>query len=121
MVFQIVGSLAAFERELTIERTRAGLVAARRRGVKPGPKFILAQASEAVKHARKLITADEPVGEAATAVHRGSYERMDEAYRALEEWMTANRRASAGCSWEIYGDRTPDPDNAETTMVHLLK
>jgi DNA invertase Pin-like site-specific DNA recombinase len=29
MVFQIMGSLAEFERELTIERTRAGLAAAR--------------------------------------------------------------------------------------------
>ena len=34
MVFQVVGSLAEFERELTIERTRAGLAAARQRGVK---------------------------------------------------------------------------------------
>ena len=68
MVFQIMGSLAEFERELTIERTRAGLAAARRRGIKLGPKFILAPASKAVKHARKLITAGEPVGEVAQSI-----------------------------------------------------
>lgn len=58
-----MGSLAQCERELTIERTRARLAAARRRGVTLGPTFILTPASKAVTHARKLITAGEPVGE----------------------------------------------------------
>ena len=40
-------------------------------------------------------------GEAAVAVHRGSYHRMNEAYNAIDEWMAANRRKSAGHSWEI--------------------
>jgi hypothetical protein len=34
--------------------------------------------------------------------------------------MAANRRESAGHSWEIYGDPTPDPADTETTVVHLL-
>jgi hypothetical protein len=46
---------------------------------------------------------------------------MNEAYIAIEEWMAANRRESAGQSWEIYGDPTPDPAATETTIVHLLK
>jgi hypothetical protein len=28
---------------------------------------------------------------------------------------------SAGHSWEIYGDPTPDPADTETTVVYLLK
>lgn len=50
-----------------------------------------------------------------------TFETMDEAYNAIDDWMTANRRESAGHSWEIYGDATPDPADTETTVVHLLK
>jgi hypothetical protein len=46
---------------------------------------------------------------------------MNEAYNAIDRWMAANRRESAGHSWEIYGDPTPDPAHTETTVVHLLK
>ncbi len=62
-----------------------------------------------------------PEGEAAVAVHRGAYDRMNEAYEALGRWMTANHRQSAGVTWEIYGDPTPDPADTTTTIVRLLK
>jgi effector-binding domain-containing protein len=62
-----------------------------------------------------------PGGEAAVAVHRGPYDQMHEAYNAIDEWMVTNGRESAGHSWEIYGDPTPDPADTETTVVHLLK
>ena len=60
-------------------------------------------------------------GEAAFAVHCGPYNRMNEAHEAIRTWMAANRRESAGQSWEIYGDPAPDPANTETTVVYLLK
>jgi effector-binding domain-containing protein len=62
-----------------------------------------------------------PGGEAAVAVHRGAYDRMHEAYDAIGEWMAANGRESAGHTWEIYGDPTPDPADTETTVVRLLQ
>lgn len=62
-----------------------------------------------------------PAGEAAVAVHRGPYNRMNEAHDAIGKWMVANGRESAGHSWEIYGDPTPDPADTETTVVYLLK
>ena len=71
--------------------------------------------------AGEVYATETPGGEAAIAVHRGPYHRMNEAYGAIEEWMSANGRESAGCSWEIYGDPTPDPADTETTLVHLLK
>ena len=40
---------------------------------------------------------------------------------AIRKWMAANRRESAGHSWEIYGDPAPDPADTETTIVYLLK
>jgi GyrI-like small molecule binding domain len=71
--------------------------------------------------AGEVYATETPGGEAAVAVHRGPYNRMNEAYNAIDEWIAANRRVSAGCSWEIYGDPTPDPVDTETTVVHLLK
>jgi hypothetical protein len=71
--------------------------------------------------AGEVYATETPGGEAAVAVHRGPYDRMNDAYTAIETWMTANQRVSAGHSWEIYGDPTPDPADTETTIVHLLK
>jgi len=62
-----------------------------------------------------------PEGEAAVAVHRGPYNRMNEAHNGIREWMASNGKESAGHSWEIYGDPTPDPAYTETTVVYLLK
>ena len=71
--------------------------------------------------AGEVYATETPGGEAAVAVHRGVYSRMNEAYDAIEKWMAANRRESSGHVWEIYGDPTPDPADTETTVVHLLK
>ena len=71
--------------------------------------------------AGEVYATETPGGEAAVAVHRGPYDRMNEAYNAIDRWMAANRRESAGHSWEVYGDPTPDPAHTETTVVHLLK
>jgi effector-binding domain-containing protein len=57
-------------------------------------------------------------GEAAVAVHRGPYNRMNQAHDAIRTWMAANRRESAGQSWEIYGNPTTDPAKTETTVVY---
>jgi hypothetical protein len=54
--------------------------------------------------AGEVYATETPGGEAAIAVHRGP----------------ANQRESAGNSWEIYGDPTPDPSDTETTVVYLL-
>ena len=62
-----------------------------------------------------------PAGEAAVAIHRGPYNRLNEVHDSIREWMAANGRESAGHSWEIYGDPAPDPANTETTVVYLLK
>ena len=48
-------------------------------------------------------------------------EAENEAHEAIRNWMATNRRESAGQSWEIYGDPTPDPATTETTVVYLLK
>jgi len=61
-----------------------------------------------------------PGGEAVVAVYRGSYDRLNEAYKAIEKWTVENSRETAGLGWEIYGDPKPKPADTETTVVQLL-
>ena len=71
--------IADFERSLIVERTSAGRIAAKARGVRFGPSPALS--AEQIAHARKLIHEDKkPVAEIARlfGVHRATL------YRALD-------------------------------------
>jgi DNA invertase Pin-like site-specific DNA recombinase len=57
LTFHIMGALAEFGRSLVVERTRAGLEAAKRRGARIGRPKSLTPAQ--VRHARKLLDGDE--------------------------------------------------------------
>ena len=69
----------------------------------------------------EVYATETPAGEAAVAIHRGPYDRLNDAYTAINQWMAQNHRESAGRSWEIYGDPQPDPAETETAVVHLLQ
>ena len=71
--------------------------------------------------AGEVYATETPGGEAAVAVHRGPYNRMNDTHDAIRKWIASSGRESAGHSWEIYGDPTPDPAATETTIVYLLK
>jgi hypothetical protein len=75
------------------------------------------KAFEAEGEVRPVAT---PAAEAAVAVHVGPYDRISETHRAVHAWIAANRRNSAGWSWEIYGDWCDDQSRLETTIVYLL-
>ena len=77
LVFHVFGAMAQFERALVIERTRAGLAAARRRGVKLGRRRSLTPRQ--VEHARQLLAA----GERVTDVARSLSVDRSTLYRAL--------------------------------------
>ena len=71
--------------------------------------------------AGEVYATETPGGEVAVAVHRGPYSSLHETHEAVRRYMAANRRESAGYSWEIYGDPTPDPATTETMVVYLLR
>jgi len=55
-----------------------------------------------------------PAGDAACVLYVGPYEAMEPAYRAIEDWMKANRREPAGGAWELYlSDPQSEPDPSE--------
>lgn len=77
LIFHLMGALAEFERALIIERTQAGLAAARKRGAKIGRPAALSGAQ--VKHARTLIAG----GESPSAVAQSLGVNRATLYRAL--------------------------------------
>jgi len=62
-----------------------------------------------------------PAGEAAIALHIGSYGKLPTTHEAIHAWCKAHGRVIADQSWEIYGDWTDDESKLETTVAYLLK
>ncbi|CPS14526.1 recombinase family protein [Mycobacteroides abscessus] len=69
LVLSVFGALAEFERSLIIERTQAGLSAARLRGAKIGRP--VAMSAGQVEHARTLVSAGHRVGDVARTLGVG--------------------------------------------------
>lgn len=78
LIFHLFAALTQFERSLNVERTQAGLDAAKKRGVRLGRPPALKPAQ--VKHARKLIDSGEPP----TAVAKTLGVDRSTLYRALK-------------------------------------
>jgi effector-binding domain-containing protein len=60
-----------------------------------------------------------PGGSVAVTWHIGPYERLHEAYAAVESWMREHGRESAGPMWEVYHsdpEREPDPATWRTEL-----
>lgn len=65
-----------------------------------------------------------PAGRAATAIHRGPYETLQESYQGIEKWMREQGLSAAGAPWETYltdpGEQ-PDPALWETEIVQPVQ
>ena len=77
LIFHVMGALAEFERSLIAERTKAGIGAAKARGVHVGRRRVLTPAQ--IAHARLLIEE----GESASVVARTFNVGRSTLYRAL--------------------------------------
>ena len=79
LIFHLFASMAQFERSLIVERTQAGLVAAKKRGARLGRPPALNSAQ--IKHARKLIES----GERPAAVAASLGVNRSTLYRAIKK------------------------------------
>ena len=60
-----------------------------------------------------------PGGTVAATVHHGPYDRLLDAYAALERWIEAQRLTRAGAPWEVYVTdpaEYPDPRDWRTEV-----
>ena len=61
-----------------------------------------------------------PGGLAAVMTYVGPYDEMEDAYRALADWVAAHGGEPAGDPWEVYLSdpaREPDPQRWRTEIV----
>jgi effector-binding domain-containing protein len=110
----------AFLRSQPGLRERGHNVFLYRHPARPGDPMEAAFGVEVVRafaRAGEVEAVTTPPGEAAVATHRGPYDRMHETHGGIRHWMEQAGRASAGWSWEIYGDPSGEP---ETTIAYLL-
>jgi effector-binding domain-containing protein len=61
-----------------------------------------------------------PVGEVATATHRGSYADVGAAHDAVLAWCRAHSRELAGPRWEVYGHWI-EGEPPRTDIYYLLR
>lgn len=58
-------------------------------------------------------------GPAALAIHEGNYDRLEETYEAMADWILANRMSRVGAPWESYvtdPEQLPDPADWRTEV-----
>ncbi len=65
-----------------------------------------------------------PAGKVATTFHVGPYHELGNAYRALHEWLAAEKKEPAGAPWEVYltdPGTEPDPSKYTTKIFWPIK
>jgi effector-binding domain-containing protein len=71
-----------------------------------------------------VVNASTPGGTVAWVTHLGPYGGLGAAHDAIHRWCTANGRAAAGPSWEVYGHWhtawNDDPSQIRTDVYYLL-
>lgn len=106
LVLHIMGALAEFERSLVVERTQAGLQAAKRRGQKLGRPPSLTP--EQITHARGLLDA----GEQGRTVARIVGTSRATLYRAIK------RRGSSEPAQDVAGSSAVNASNISGLATH---
>jgi effector-binding domain-containing protein len=69
----------------------------------------------------RVVPSALPAGRVATTIHRGPYDELDAAHRAIRAWCAARGHELTGARWEIYGDWKDNPAELETEIDYLLR
>lgn len=106
--FHVMASLAEMERELIVERTRAGLEAARRLGRKGGrrPKMTAGK----IESARRLLETGMPAKDVARS--------LGVSVPTLYRWLPASARDSAGDKRPLPGVISENGKNRTPSRLH---
>ncbi len=67
-----------------------------------------------------VVASTLPAGRVVMTTHRGSYDGLREAHRAVLDFCAAQRLQLTGTRWEIYGDWREDPSQLETEVYWQL-
>jgi len=78
------------------------------------------QISRPFQDTGEIVCTETPAGEVAMTTHFGSYSKLGDAHKAIDSWRSSTGRVFGACSWEIYGDPSPDETKNETQVVYLL-
>ncbi len=78
------------------------------------------QVTRAFPPSGRVVPSTLPAGRAAMTVHRGPYERLGDAHKAVLDWCALQGIELAGSRWEVYGDWDDDPAQLQTTVYWLL-
>jgi effector-binding domain-containing protein len=62
-----------------------------------------------------------PAGRVATTVHRGPFQDVGKAHRAVIDWCAAHGERPTGVRWEVYGPHRDDPAELMTEVFWLLR
>jgi effector-binding domain-containing protein len=69
----------------------------------------------------RVVASTLPEGQAAVTVHRGPYQGLESAHRAVIQWCASQGLLLAGPRWEVYGHHRDDPAESETEIFYLLE
>lgn len=69
----------------------------------------------------RVVASVLPAGRVARTVHRGPYQDLGEAYRAVSDWCAANGERMTRTRWEVYGPHRDDPRELTTEISWLLE
>jgi effector-binding domain-containing protein len=62
-----------------------------------------------------------PAGRVATTLHRGPFQNVGAAHRAVLDWCAANGERPTNVRWEIYGPHRDDPAELTTEVFWQLE
>jgi len=68
----------------------------------------------------RVVRSHLPAGRVATTAHRGPFQDVGDAHRAVLDWCAANGERPTGVRWEIYGPHRDDPGELTTEVFWLL-